>query len=71
MSEDLRSYLYMNPGDTFGLDLAASNIQRGRDHGLPDYNSMRQAYGLRWHRSVHEPWFGSQFKFTAHSSAST
>ncbi len=43
--DDLRNFLFGNPGSG-GLDLASLNIQRGRDHGLPDYNEMRFEYGL-------------------------
>jgi peroxidase len=47
--EDLRSFLFVNPGKIAGLDLASFNIQRGRDHGLPDYNTLREAFGLSKH----------------------
>jgi hypothetical protein len=29
-----------------GTDIPAINIQRGRDHGVPDYNACRRALGL-------------------------
>ena len=42
----LRNFLFGNPNDPvrFGIDLGSLNIQRGRDHGLPDYNSARRFY---------------------------
>jgi hypothetical protein len=29
-----------------GTDIPAINIQRARDHGVPDYNTCRRAFGL-------------------------
>lgn len=51
--DDLRNFLFGPPG-AGGLDLAALNIQRGRDHGLADYNATRVAYGLKPVRSFSE-----------------
>ena len=42
--DDLRNQLFGAPGSG-GMDLAALNIQRGRDHGLPAYNQMREIFG--------------------------
>jgi peroxidase len=41
----VRNFLFGPPG-AGGFDLASLNIQRGREHGLEDYNTMRAAYGL-------------------------
>ncbi|MGR8941662.1 MAG: peroxidase family protein, partial [Gammaproteobacteria bacterium] len=43
--DEVRDFLFGAPG-AGGLDLIALNIQRGRDMGLPDYNTLRQDYGL-------------------------
>ncbi|MDF1860123.1 MAG: peroxidase family protein [Verrucomicrobiales bacterium] len=43
--DDMRNFLFGPPG-AGGFDLAALNIQRGRDHGLPGYNEVRRNYGL-------------------------
>ncbi|XP_015439624.1 PREDICTED: dual oxidase-like [Dufourea novaeangliae] len=43
--EDLRGSLF-GPLEFSRRDLMALNIQRGRDHGLPDYNTARMAYNL-------------------------
>jgi len=43
--DDVRDFLFGPPG-AGGLDLVSLNIQRGRDHGLADYNSFRRAYRL-------------------------
>src|SRR5262249_18511732 len=45
ITDPVRNFLFGQPGQG-GFDLASLNIQRGRDHGLPDYNTVRAAYGL-------------------------
>ena len=51
--DDLRNFLFGPPG-AGGLDLAALNMQRGRDHGLPGYNACRVQFGLSAVGSVGE-----------------
>ena len=44
--ESMKDFLFANP-DSFGKDLFAINIQRGRDHGLAAYNDYREFFGMQ------------------------
>ncbi len=52
--DDVRNFLFGPPGFGLGMDLAAININRGRERGLPDYNSIRSSIGLPTVRSFGE-----------------
>lgn len=51
--DGVRNFLFGPPG-AGGLDLAALNIQRGRDHGVPGYAALRAMAGLDPVTSIEE-----------------
>jgi len=53
LSDSLTERLF-NVVAQVALDLAAINIQRGRDHAIPTYNDMRQVCGMRRALDFHD-----------------
>jgi len=47
VTADMTNFLFKPQNSDFGSDLVARNIQRGRDHGLPPYNTFRSLCGLQ------------------------
>nr|XP_020043768.1 lactoperoxidase isoform X2 [Castor canadensis] len=54
MTGELRNKLFQPTHTIHGFDLASINIQRGRDHGQPAYNSWRGFCGLSQPRTLEE-----------------
>lgn len=46
ITTEVTNHLFERPGEHFGMDLAAMNLQRGRETGLPGYNAFREYCGL-------------------------
>lgn len=47
ITDEVRNFLVSDDKSrTLQLDLAALNVQRGRDHGMPSYNTVRSAFRL-------------------------
>ncbi|KAF8791141.1 peroxidase-like isoform X1 [Argiope bruennichi] len=46
VTTEVTNHLFEKPGEGFGMDLAAMNVQRAREHGVPGYIKYREYCGM-------------------------
>lgn len=46
VTQEVTNHLFQEPDKRWGMDLAAINMQRAREHGVPSYNAFREFCGL-------------------------
>lgn len=66
--DDVRNFLFGPPG-AGGRDLIAINIQRGRERGLADFNTIRFEFGLPKYTSFEEMFQGNEALVNAFTTA--
>lgn len=56
VTDEVRSFLIATQRQprSIRLDLTALNIQRARDHGVPNYNALRAAFGLKRRKNINQ-----------------
>lgn len=50
IADTLQNHLFefkLSDGSSVAVDLAATNVNRGRDHGIPSYNAFREHCGMK------------------------
>ncbi|XP_042875863.1 peroxidase-like [Penaeus japonicus] len=46
VTQEVTNHLFQEPDKKWGMDLAAINMQRAREHGVPSYNAFRTFCGM-------------------------
>ncbi|KAJ6223481.1 hypothetical protein RDWZM_002026 [Blomia tropicalis] len=54
ITSEVTNHLFEKPGENFGLDLAAINVVRSREMGIPGYNEVREYCGMKRIRHFEE-----------------